>query len=131
VEPDAALLRDLLGDPQEELRATALVILVATGELSGEEAESTLETFTKAGVPVRRALARAAGELQGRPTGSGGDLLEKTVTLLARDADVETRSLAATAMGRLRAPAFTEVLFEVSSAESVGEPGGSGRAPSA
>lgn len=97
VEPDPAVLRELLRDPADELRATALVLLVARGEADPE----TLAAF-RAGTPgVRRAVARALGETP--PGAAGRRPLVELACALTEDADVEARGLAAAALGRLGA----------------------------
>lgn len=101
VAPDPGLLRERLTDPRDELRATALVALVARGDLAGEGARRALEAATAAEDGVRRALARAIGEVA--PHGAAGAVrLEAALVALAADRDGETRAAAADAMGRLR-----------------------------
>jgi len=97
VEPDPGVLRELLADSEDELRATALVLLVARGEAEPE----TLAAFRAGSPGVRRALARALGQI---PAGDSDrrPLVDLACSLLD-DADVEARGLAAAALGRLRA----------------------------
>src|SRR5262249_34094049 len=58
--PDEAFLRSHLDSPWPELRATALVALVARGHLEGEEAEVSLAAIADAGPAAEAsALARA------------------------------------------------------------------------
>jgi AAA family ATP:ADP antiporter len=110
-DPDPAFLRELLDDREDELRASALVALVATGALSGDEAEAKLRELVTGRAEVRCALARAIGEVSGAPPADARTMLERTLVTLGRDDDNRTRSEAATAMGRLGSDRFlTELL---------------------
>ena len=115
VEPDPEFLRERLNDPAGEIRATALVALVANGELVGTEAKAALAELAEASVDVRRALARA---LASAP--ASNEALESIVVTLANDEDVETRVLAATAMGALGSRSFVGVLIALLSDRRAG-----------
>jgi hypothetical protein len=109
VDPDPAFLRALLDEPEDELRATALVAMIVTGALAGDEAEAKLRGLVTGRAEVRRALARAIGEVRGDAATTpkeAREMLERTLVGLGRDEDVRTRSEAATAMGHLASDRF-------------------------
>lgn len=120
VEHDAVFLRGLLEDPQEEIRATALVALVAGGDLSAEDAAARLDDLVRGTPEVRRALARAIGDVHGDR--ARHDALEEALIALAKDEDATTRSLAATSMGHLGAPSFVPVLLDLVEERRAGLP---------
>ncbi|MBS2016099.1 MAG: hypothetical protein JST00_24675 [Deltaproteobacteria bacterium] len=108
VEHDAKFLEARLGDGEDEIRATALAALVAAGDLGGDDADRALEELAASAPPVRRALARALGEV--RVGANVPSAIERITLRLASDDDVATRVLAATAMGHLACPSFLPVL---------------------
>jgi AAA family ATP:ADP antiporter len=110
---DATFLRSLLDGQEDEILATALVALAAGGDLSREEAAVRLKELAAATVSVRRAVARALGELKpgdGTVEGAG---IDRALIMLAGDEDPTTRTLAASAMGHLRVPSFVPVLLKM------------------
>ncbi|HSO35853.1 MAG TPA: HEAT repeat domain-containing protein, partial [Labilithrix sp.] len=109
VEHDPALLRRLLDHPEDALRATALVALVAGGDLETRDLGERLDELVRGTPEVRRALARALGEVQLDAARRG--LLERPLRALAKDDDPLTRQLAASAMGHLGARAFIPELL--------------------
>lgn len=111
VEHDAAFLEERLGDPQDEIRATALAALVAAGDLKGDDAYAHMKELAGGSPEVRRALARALGEV--RVDGTVPHAIERITTRLAKDEDVPTRVLAATAMGHLGCKSFLPLLVEL------------------
>lgn len=109
VEHDPVFLDARLDDAQDEIRATALAALVAAGDLEGDEAYGAMKELAGGPVEVRRALARALGEVA---VGSRvAHAIERITIRLANDADDETRALAATAMGHLGCASFLPVLM--------------------
>ena len=109
VEDDPTFLEERLVDAQEEIRATALAALVAAGHLEGDDAYGALKELAAGSPEVRRALARALGEVA-----VGAKIphsLERITIRLAKDDDGETRALAATAMGHLGCVSFLPVLM--------------------
>lgn len=129
-EHDATFLRGLLDDPQPEIRATALVALAAGGDLSAEDTEARMRELSAASVDVRRALTRALGEA-GPPrdaqrtspaTEAARAGIERALLMLAADEDAITRTLAATAMGRVGAPAFVPALVAMVADRRTGLP---------
>lgn len=120
VEHDAVFLRRLLGDPQDEIRATALVALVAGGDLEADDARAELAVLARGTVEVRRALARAIGDVQAAPKRRAE--LEGALISLASDEDSATRGLAATSMGHLGSPSFVPVLIELLAEQRAGLP---------
>lgn len=129
-EHDAEFLRGLLEDPQPEIRATALVALASAGDLSPEDAEARMRELAATSIEARRALTRALGEVKA-PRGASGDAaaresarvgIEKALLMLATDDDAETRTLAASAMGRVGAPAFVPALVAMLADRRTGLP---------
>ena len=120
VEHDAAFLRGLLGDPEGAVRATALVALVAGGDLEADDAMQRLDELARGTPEVRRALARALGEVQ--VDGARRGLLERPLLILSNDEDPLARALAAASMGHLGAPAFVPVLLEMLDERRAGLP---------
>ena len=111
VEHDAVFLRGLLADREEAIRATALVALVAGGDLETDDAKEKLDELARGTPEVRRALAHALGEV--RVDAARRGLLERSLLMLAQDADPMARAFAATSMGQLGAPSFVSVLLEM------------------
>lgn len=107
-EHDPTFMLTLLTDPQEELRATALVALVAAGDLASSDAAGRLDALARGSAEVRRALARALGE---SPRRVPNVALDDVLVVLARDTDPTTRALAMASMGQLQSPAFVAVLI--------------------
>lgn len=109
VDPDPAFLRERLTSPHEEVRATALVALLAKGgELSSDEARVLFTSILEGDLPSRRALARALME-----SGASSDpLLDEIVRRLLADPDSETRKLAAMAMSTLGGAAYGPILID-------------------
>jgi AAA family ATP:ADP antiporter len=131
VEHDASFLRSLLDDPEGEIRATALVALASAHDLSPDEVEHHMRELASTSVEVRRALARALGEVKPRQAAtSAGDALdvaaregiERALLMLATDSDRATRMLAATAMGRVSAPSFVPALLRMLDERRTGLP---------
>ncbi len=120
VEHDAVFLRALLDDPEEAIRATALVALVAGGDLDTEDAKQRLDELARGTSEVRRALTRALGEV--RVDAARRALLERSLLELAKDDDPLTRALAATSMGHVGAPAFVSVLLDMVDERRGGRP---------
>ena len=127
VEHDAAFLRGLLDDPHDEMRATALVALASGGDLSVADAELRMRELAGSSTEVRRALARALGEV--RPPRTEAERvsaasmgLESALLMLVTDEDANTRMLAATAMGHVGAPSFVPVLIAMLDQRRTGLP---------
>lgn len=124
VEPDADFLRELLESEtsEDEIRATALAALIATGTLDSDDAREKLAGFTSDSAPVhvRRALAQAIGEMQKVPDDDARALLEQTLSKLARDHDVETRERAAASFARIPSPSVIATLVELLSDRRAG-----------
>ena len=129
-EHDATFLRGLLDDPQPEIRATALVALASRGDLSAEDMDARMRELSATSVEVRRALARALGEAKAprdsraadRAAESARHGIEKALLMLATDEDVTTRTLAASAMGRVGAPSFVPALVGMLAERHTGLP---------
>ncbi len=111
VEHDPRFLESLLGDSADEIRATALVALVARSDLSGEDARRALDELAEKGPASRGALARAIGEIQQDPRERTRPLFESALLRLAAAEEGETRALACAAMGRLRGNVFFPALL--------------------
>ncbi|HEY8076188.1 MAG TPA: HEAT repeat domain-containing protein [Labilithrix sp.] len=115
VELDPDFLRGLLDSEDDELRATALVALAGAGALDDEEAR--MKDLVTGPAGVRRALARAIGEIG--VSGASRELLERTLAVLGKDEDVATRAEAATAMGRFGGDRFHADLLAMLADRSV------------
>lgn len=102
--PDAALLRVHLADDDPEVRATALVALLARSD--GEEGDvQALATLARdRSVAVRMALARAIAE---QPS----ERFVDTLLAMAEGHEPELRAEVARAMGRVRSGRFLPVLL--------------------
>ena len=109
VEPDETFLRECLGSAHDEIRATALVLLVAAGNLAGDE--RMVAAVFEDRVEVRRAFARALSEIGIDTKGESRRLLGKTARTLARDDDGATRAYAAHALAKLGAGDAVPVLL--------------------
>jgi ATP:ADP antiporter, AAA family len=107
VMPDEAFMRSCI-DAKEgfaEVRATALVALVARGSLSGEEVRREVAALASSAPGVRLALAQAIVLEPVRE-------FEQALLSLATDVDVEVRTAAVTAMGHVASEAFLPVLMD-------------------
>jgi AAA family ATP:ADP antiporter len=104
VEPDEQFLRSLLEDPSDEIRATALVTLIARGWMTAAEADEALAGIAKGTAAVRLALARAI-ELDPSPK------FVHVLLELIDGADVALATATARAMGSVRDEAFMPALL--------------------
>lgn len=100
VVPGDEVLRARLDDPTPEVRATAIVGLIARGSMKGQEAERALEaSIADASPAVRIALARAIGR-------DASPSLFPALDRLAKSEEPEVRLEVAWAMGRTQSATF-------------------------
>lgn len=105
VVPGDEVLRARLDDQTPEVRATAIVGLIARGSMKGEEAERALEaSIDGTSSAVRIALARAIGH-------DASPSLFPALVRLAKSEEHEVRLEVAWAMGRTQSAAFTGPLI--------------------
>ena len=109
VDGDPEVLRDLLDDDDEGVRATALVALLAGGAIDADDA--AYHALVRGSVEVRRALARALGHV--RVDADRWPVIERTLLALANDEDRTIRELTADAMGHHKQPGFVPVLLRM------------------
>ncbi|HZO13823.1 MAG TPA: Npt1/Npt2 family nucleotide transporter, partial [Polyangiaceae bacterium] len=103
VAPEVGSLREHLADERLEVRATALVGLLAQGD--DPDAERALAEIERAASPgVRLALARAIGEQPSKR-------FETVLLALAESAEPDVLAEVATAMGRMESECFVPLLI--------------------
>jgi len=107
VMPDEAFMRSCLDAKGAfaEVRATALVALVARGSTPNEGLETEIAALASGAPGVRLALAQAIALEPARA-------FEEALLALARDDDAEVRTAAVTAMGPVASEAFVPILIE-------------------
>jgi hypothetical protein len=115
---DASVLRAALNDPDEQLRMTALVGLVAGGWLESDEAAQALsDALHRGSVSGKVALAAA---MRSRPS----SLFEETLVQLADTGDLDVRAGAAVAMAESPSVLFLRPLRDMLSESRLREPAG-------
>jgi ATP:ADP antiporter, AAA family len=123
VEPDDDFLRGLLSDPQDEVRAVALVALVSRDAMRGDEARSAIDALMTGTVSARRALCQAVvAGADARGAGRVRETLTSTVDALSRDEDAEVRAEAVAAIGVLGATALMPRLVDLMGGRVEAEP---------
>ena len=113
---DAAALRAALNDPDEQLRVTALVGLVAGGWIDSDEAARALsDVLQRASLSGKVSLAAA---MRNRPS----SLFEATLVQLADTGDLDVRAGAAVAMAESPSVSFLRPLRDMLPESRLREP---------